>query len=88
MIADYLKDHNIKIKDLSEKAEVPYRTLRSLINGERDFYKCEIGTVKKLADALHVSLEEIYEIWFADKEQEKYVTDMSLMERRSLISFL
>jgi DNA-binding Xre family transcriptional regulator len=84
MIADYLKDHNIKIKDLSEEAEVPYRTLRSLINGERDFYKCEIGTVKKLADALNVTLEDIYEIWFADSKEDKYVTDMSLLYGKTL----
>lgn len=78
MITNYLKERNIKIKDLAERAGVPYRTLRSLINGESDFYKCSIGTIKNIANALDVGLEEIYEIWFEDDSKEKYITDMAL----------
>lgn len=46
---------NLSIRALSELASVPARTIEDI---ER-FNRCKVDTAIKLADALHVSLDEL-----------------------------
>lgn len=53
----YVGDSDITIKDISEKADIPFSTLNSLLYGKTNDPK--LSTVVKLAHALEVSVDEL-----------------------------
>lgn len=62
MLKDYLKEKNISIYALAKKSEVPYSTLNDLCNGKVSIDNCKFGMVRKLADCLDLTLDEIVEM--------------------------
>ena len=62
MLKDYLKEKKISIYALAKKSEVPYSTLNDLCNGKVSIDNCKFGMVKKLADCLDLTLDEIVEL--------------------------
>lgn len=63
MINDYLKEKNITIKEISNKANIPYSTLREMISGKSSFERCSISNFKKIADYFNISMDELYYLW-------------------------
>ena len=55
----YLKEHNISIYQLSKNADIPYPNVYNLVNGKADIKKCTYGHIKKIANALSLSMEEL-----------------------------
>ena len=53
------KEKGMTRKKLAEKAEVNYRTLQQYELGERDINNASAITIKKIADALQVRMEDL-----------------------------
>jgi lambda repressor-like predicted transcriptional regulator len=51
----YLEKSGITIYGLSKKSGVPYTTLSSICHRKSDINECRVGTLRLIADALHVS---------------------------------
>ncbi len=66
----YLLDNKISIKELSQKANIPYSTLNDIVNGKTDINRVRYGYIKTLAKALGLSLEE-FDRLFTRKESVK-----------------
>ena len=62
MLKDYLKKKKISIYKLAKDSRVPYSTLNDMVNHKIIVENYKFGTAKKLADALHLSLDEFYRI--------------------------
>lgn len=67
MLKNYLKEHSVSIYALAKKSGVPYSTLNDLCNGKVEIDNCKAGIVKKLADALEITMDAIYELAQPDK---------------------
>lgn len=59
-LKEYLKEKKISLQRLSITANVPYTNVYELVNGQVDIDQCRFGTVKKVAEVCHVTLEELY----------------------------
>lgn len=62
MIKKYLKEKNISIYALAKESGVAYSTLNDLCNGKVSIDNCKLGIVKKLADCLNLTLDEMYKL--------------------------
>lgn len=62
MIRDYIRDAGISVYALARKGGIPYSTLNDLINGKVEIDNCKVGMVRCLADALGLSLDEVYSL--------------------------
>ena len=62
MIKDYLKERNVSIYALAKNSGVPYSTVNDLANGKTETDNCKVGVLKKLAAALGLSMEEMYDL--------------------------
>ncbi len=60
-IKQLIKNKNFDIKSLSQKAGIPYSTLNDFVNGKTSIYKMQFGYVKKIAELLEISVEELEE---------------------------
>ena len=47
---------------LSKISGIPWSTLSNICTGKTDFEKCTVGTVKKLANALDLTIEETLDL--------------------------
>ena len=63
---EFLKQHNTTPSKLAKDSGVPEQTVFALVNGHRDLYKCSLDTVKRLANAMGVSLDDVYEGWYSE----------------------
>lgn len=63
MLKDYLKIKKMTVTELSRKSEIPYSTLHELINGVTDYKKCSVETFKKVAEALDLTMDELFTLW-------------------------
>jgi len=60
-ILDILHDKNMTIAELSRRTGLHYTHLFSVVH-KKDLGTVEIKTLKKIADALNVSVEDLYKI--------------------------
>lgn len=67
MFKEYLKEHSISIYSLAKSSGVPYSTLNDLCNGKVVIENCKAGIVKKLANALGITMDALYELAEPDK---------------------
>lgn len=58
-IQQMLSDRNMSIYKLSKSSAVPYATCNDIVSGKAQLAKCSAETVYKIAQALHVSMEDI-----------------------------
>ena len=61
MFEDILQKRNMNIARLSKACGVGYNYIFKIVNNRTDFDRCGIKTAKKIADALDMDLNEIYE---------------------------
>ena len=61
-IAEYCRARKITIKSVSDACGIPYSTANDIINGRISLEKTSYGSVKKIAEFLSVSLEELEEL--------------------------
>lgn len=58
-IKQYLEDNKISIYQVANSAMVAYPTVFNIVNGKVDILNCALGIVKKIADALNLSIDEL-----------------------------
>lgn len=68
MLKDYLKEQNISTYSLAKKIGMPYSTLNDLANGKVNVANCRVGFIKSLAEALNISMDDLYDICSTEKE--------------------
>ncbi len=66
---ELLKSKHITATKLAKVSGVPEATVRALISGQRSLYKCNLETVKQIADVLELTLEDIYAQWYKEESQ-------------------
>ena len=62
MLKGILDERNMNLTDLSRLSNIPYSTLHEIYTEKRDFKKCSIETGYKLATALNMDLNALYNI--------------------------
>jgi len=62
-LEELLKTKNISVYQCSKQSGVPYTTLLELIRGKTQIGKCSAETVYKLAKVLHITIEELIEVY-------------------------
>lgn len=67
MLKDYLADSGKSMYSLAAESGVPYSTVNDLANGRIEVQNCRAGILKKLAGALSVSLDELYDLCLEDR---------------------
>ena len=63
-ISTVLKNNDLSIYSLSKESGVPLGTVKKIINGKYDIGKCAAQTVRKLAEALNCTMEELLDMSF------------------------
>ena len=58
-IKQYLEDNSISIYKVANSALVAYPTVFNIVNGKVDILNCALGVVKKIADALNLTIDEL-----------------------------
>ena len=58
-IKQYLEDNEISIYKVANTALVSYPTVFNIVNGKVDILNCALGVVKKIADALGLTIDEL-----------------------------
>ena len=58
-IKQYLEDKKISIYKVANSAVVAYPTVFNIVNGKVDILNCALGVVKKIADALGLTIDEL-----------------------------
>lgn len=58
-LKQYLEDNGISIYKLASSASVAYPTVYNIVNEKVDILNCALGVVKKIANALGLTLEEM-----------------------------
>jgi len=73
---NYLMENNISIYQLSKMTGISYSTVNDLANGRVEIDSCRLGVAKKIADALTLTLDDLYEICHSKRTvySEKYRT--------------
>lgn len=62
MLKQYLKQNKISIYSLSKQTDIPYSTLNDLCNGKVEIDNCKVIILMKLANALKITTDSLYEI--------------------------
>lgn len=62
MLKTYLKKRNISIYKLAADIQEPYSTINDIVNGKKSLDNCKFGLVKKMAEYLNLSLDELSEL--------------------------
>lgn len=57
-----LDEKNMTLYAFSEKSKIPYTTVRDICCGKTDIKKCSFETVYKIAKALDISIDKLYEL--------------------------
>jgi len=60
VMKEYLRERHCSIYSISKKCGIPYSTLNDLVNGKVPIDQCRIGLLRKLSDALGLSMDEVY----------------------------
>lgn len=60
MFKDVIEKANISLYKLSKESGVSYTCINELFRGERTIEECQLKTVKNIADALNISIDELY----------------------------
>ena len=66
-IKQYLEDNHISIYKVANNAAVAYPTVFNIVNEKVDILNCALGIVKKIADALELTIDEL--LTLCDKNQ-------------------
>ena len=77
MLEDILFKKKMNAKQLSEKSGVGYNYVYKILKNQVDFDRCGINTAKRLADALDMDLNSIYEYKCSYFQRKIYYQDQS-----------
>ena len=67
----YINEKDIKLREISEKADIPFETLKSFIYGNSK--DCKLSTAVKLARAFNVSIDELIGAETIEEETRKVI---------------
>lgn len=66
MLKDYLAERGLSIYAVSGRSGIPYSTLNDLANGKVDIDNCKVHLIRRLADALGLTLDAVIDICSGD----------------------
>ena len=66
MLKDYLAERHVSMYSLAVRSGVPYSTVNDLANGRIEVENCRAGVLKKIADALSITMDELYEQCYSE----------------------
>ena len=61
MLKDYLAERHVSMYSLAVRSGVPYSTVNDLANGRIEVENCRAGVLKKIADALSITMDDLYD---------------------------
>ena len=62
MLKEYLAERGKSMYSLAEESGIPYSTVNDLANGRIEIQNCRAGILRKLAEALSVSMDDLYDL--------------------------
>lgn len=62
MLKEYLAENQISMYQLAAESHVPYSTVNDLVNRRIDVKNCRAGALKQLADAMSISMNQLYDL--------------------------
>ena len=62
MLKDYLTEHQMSMYRLASESGIPYSTVNDLVNGRIEIEQCRAGILKRLAEALSITMDELYDL--------------------------
>lgn len=77
MLEEVLSKKNMNMAQLSKRSGVGYNYVFKIIKNQTDFDRCGIATAKKLADALDMDLNTLYEYTESYYNRKIYYQDQS-----------
>lgn len=77
MLEEVLSKKNMNMSQLSKRSGVGYNYVFKIIKNQTDFDRCGIATAKKLADALDMDLNTLYEYTESYFNRKIYYQDQS-----------
>lgn len=81
-----LKERGLTLRLLSRKSGVAYATVYGLFTGTRSAATARAESIKKLADALDMSMDELYEELISSEEDNNIMKNFTLMWKDEVIS--
>ena len=67
-LKDILSEKKISLYQFSKETDIPYSTLSDIVNGKKNIDTCTISTIKKIADGLEMSIDELYKTLSDDNQ--------------------
>ena len=62
-----LSQHNMSVYQLAKTSHLPYTTVNDICTGKTQLKKCNAETVYRIAQAFHISMEELLAPSFASR---------------------
>ena len=88
-IKQYLDDNGISIYKVANNAVVAYPTVFNIVNGKVDILNCALGVVKKIADALGLSIDEFMTLCDKNRTFELFRGEqLHLVKRRGDVDYV
>ena len=81
-IKQYLESKGISVYKLANDAMLAYPTVFNIVNGKVDILNCALGVVKKIADALGLTIDELYTLCDKNRSFDLFRGEQCHMVRR------
>ena len=71
-LKDILSEKKISLYQFSKETGIPYSTLSDIVNGKTNIDTCTISTMKKIADGLVMSVDDLYKTLSRDNQDDSF----------------
>ena len=78
MLKDYFESFGRSVYSIARDSKVPYSTLNDLANGKVRVSECKAGMIRKVADTLGISMDELYSRAENDTDQHFVMTSYEI----------
>lgn len=75
------ENRNMTLREISEKADIPFATLNSFLYGNQK--DCKLSTAMKLAKALEIPLDELVGCGLMFKEEKMLVAKLQMLPKKN-----
>lgn len=81
-MSKYVLETKMTLSELSKKSGVPYSTIQEYFSEGKDINKCAVGTMRKIASALGMTMDFLYsELTRSEKEENRKYSGVKLPKR-------
>ena len=71
-LKDILSEKKISLYQFSKETGIPYSTLSDIVNGKTEINTCTVLTMKKIADGLEMSVDDLYKTLSRDNQDDSF----------------